>query len=150
LVAALVTGFIVVPLSNALAQTASKSSTRNVITVTGCIRDADDYVVGTSGSTGEAERASRTPNDSSTKFILTESTQSSSSSETVGTSGTTSTGYRLDGDADKLLPHVGRKVEISGTIANPGSTSVVSESVLSGAPRLKVASVRPVASTCSP
>jgi hypothetical protein len=150
LVAVIVTGLIVMTFRDAPAQTGSKPDARNVITVTGCLRSADDYLVGTSGNTGGAGDARRSANDSSTKFILTESTTRSSSSEAVGTSGTTSSGYRLDADDNKLLPHVGRKVEISGTIANPGSTSVVSESVLSGAPRLKVSAVRTLASTCSP
>jgi hypothetical protein len=150
-VAVVVTGLIVMAQHEISAQTASKSSARNAITVIGCLRSADDYVVGTSGGAaraGTSGTTGRSANDSSTKFILTESMESSSSAEAVGTSGTTSTGYRLDGDASQLMPHVGRKVEISGTIANPGSTSVMTESVLSSAPRLKVASVRTIASTC--
>jgi hypothetical protein len=146
-VAVVVTGLVVMTPHETSAQTASKSSTRNAITVIGCMRSADDYVVGTSG-TAASGTAGRSANDSSTKFVLTESSESSSSTEVVGTSGTASTRYRLDGDASQLMPHVGRKVEISGTVANPGSTSVMTESVLSSAPRLKVASVRTIAPAC--
>jgi hypothetical protein len=63
--------------------------------------------------------------------------------------------YRLD-DAEqaKIAPHVGHKVEVSGTIddasrstspsATPGATSTAAP-----APKLKVDSIKMLASTCS-
>ena len=139
-----------------LAQTESKPNVPSVITVTGCMRSADESAVGTSGSGGSTAgttgAASRSANDTSTRFILTNITRSGGSGETTGTRGTKSgsapSGYRLDGDNSALTPHIGHKVEIAGTIANPGSTSADNASVLSTAPRLKVTSVRMLASSC--
>jgi hypothetical protein len=140
-----------------VAQTESKPNAQNVITVTGCVRSTDESAVGTSGSAGGSNAgttgtAHRSPNDTSIRFILTNVTQSGSSGEATRTRGTKSgsapSGYRLDGDGSALTPHIGHKVEIAGTVANPGSTSADNGSVLSTAPRLKVTSVRLVASNC--
>jgi len=81
---------------------------------------------------------------------------SGSASGTVGTSGgaTPASKYRLDADAAKLTPHVGHKVEITGTVDEMSSSS--SATPPSGAtassvagPKLKVDSVKMVAATCS-
>ncbi len=140
------------------AQSGSRSNARNVVTVVGCVRSADESVIGTSGRAGAAVAGTAGtstpgPNDSSIKFMLVNVTSGSGSNDVVGTSGTKSgsapIGYRLDGDAQTLNPHVGHKVEIAATIANPGSTaSPESSSILITAPRLKVISVRSLASTC--
>jgi hypothetical protein len=136
------------------AQTDAASNRSNEITVTGCIRSTDQIAVGTSGSDGSSAgtTGSRSGNDSSTKFVLTNLSSSESSGETAGTSGTkaasTASGYRLDAEASKLTPHVGRKVEISGTVANPGSTSP-GDALFGGAPRLKVISIRAIGSDCT-
>ena len=75
-----------------------------------------------------------------------------SSAEPAATSGVKTgsppSGYRLDADESKLTPHVGHKVEISGTIENPGSTSAAADDVFSSAPRLKVVSIRTLAASC--
>ena len=55
--------------------------------------------------------------------------------------------YRLDADASKLTPHVGHKVEISGTV-QPSTSS--SSSAASAAPTLKVDNVKMIAATCTP
>jgi hypothetical protein len=74
-----------------------------------------------------------------------------SPSSSTGTSGSTSTptasSYRLNGDDAKLTPHVGHKVEISGTLDKAGSSSASSSA--STSPTLKVDSVKMVAATCS-
>jgi hypothetical protein len=60
----------------------------------------------------------------------------------VGTSGLTSTGYRLDGDTEKLTPHLNQQVRIVGTVQNASSP---------GAPQmLKVDSVTMVSMKCDP
>jgi hypothetical protein len=144
--------------SAAAGQAASRSNARNAVTVIGCVRNPDESVVGTSGHTdpvvaGTAGLSSSSPNDTSIKFMLVNVTPGSTSEDIVGTSGTKSgsapLGYRLDGDAQTLSPHVGHKVEIVATVANPGSTSAPeNSSILINAPRLKVISVRTLASTC--
>jgi len=73
---------------------------------------------GTSGTTGAVE----------TKFVLTNANLDASG--TAGTSGTTAphataiaSEYRLDTDEAKLTPHIGHKVEITGTVGQPPRTS---------------------------
>ena len=134
------------------AQTDAASSRANAITVNGCMRSADQMAVGTSGSPVAGTSGSRSANDSSTKFVLTNVTSNGSSAETATSAakaGSAPHGYRLDADESKLTPHVGHQVEISGTIENPGSTSAAADDVFSSAPRLKVVSIRTLAANCS-
>jgi len=137
----------------ASAQTETTSSRANAVTVSGCMRSADQMAVGTSGSSVAGASGSKSANDSSTKFVLTNVTANGSSAEPAATSGVKTgsppSGYRLDADESKLTPHVGHKVEISGTIENPGSTSAAADDVFSSAPRLKVVSIRTLAANCS-
>jgi len=80
---------------------------------------------------------------------------SGSASGTVGTSGGArpASKYRLDADAAKLTPHVGHKVEVTGTVDDmPSSATPPSGATASSAaagPKLKVESVKMVAATCS-
>jgi hypothetical protein len=134
-------------------QTTPSSSSASKITVTGCVQRAtSDSPTGTSGSTSAA-----IPD---TQFILANATAGSS---TAGTSGTTSSSsssmtaprYRLD-DAEqaKIAPHVGHKVEITGTLddtsksTSPSATAGAT-STAAPAPKLKVDSVKMLASSCS-
>jgi hypothetical protein len=115
------------------------------------------------GTSGAASSATE-------KFILSNAMSSDSSKSagaTTGTSGTTASStkasatassYRLDADDSKLTAHVGHKVEVTGTIESDsstaaasasGSTSGTSASATSSAPKLKVDSVKMIASTCS-
>jgi hypothetical protein len=136
------------------AQTTAGSSNANKVTVTGCIqRGASDAPTGTSGTAGAA-----IPD---TQFILA---NASAGTSTAGTSGTTSPPssaaavaprYRLDDDAaSKVTPHVGHKVEVIGTVDEPsrsaGATGTSgATSTGAAAPKLKVDSIRMIASTCS-
>lgn len=79
---------------------------------------------------------------------------SGSASGTVGTTGGArpASKYRLDADAAKLTPHVGHKVEVTGTVEEmPSSATPPSGATASSAagPKLKVDSVKMVAATCS-
>jgi len=136
-------------------QTSSSSKSNAPVTVTGCLQRATEPG-GTAGTTGtSASRAGET------KFILTNAAPGSSSGSTTGTAGSSaaamSSQYRLDADDSKLSPHVGHKVEVTGTIdqassssgstANPPSSAGSASSM--SAPKLKVDSVRMIASTCS-
>jgi hypothetical protein len=166
--------------AGALAQgdQSSKVSPENQVTITGCIERAAPSATGTSGSTSENAV-------NGTAFLLTNTTRGamSSSGSTANapgnttrsstappTSGTSTTpgsttsartstagSYRLDADDSKLTPHVGHKVEISGTLdaqgasdhqslAAPSGTTV---SASAGMPKLKVDSVRMIASSCA-
>src|SRR5262245_26307426 len=134
----------------------SQSAAPKTITVSGCVQRAQATPTGTTGSTSSASA-------SEPKFILTNATAggSSSSSATAGTTGTASRSgasaaseYRLDASDAKLSPHVGHKVEITGTLdsaspsASTSSTSSASSSSSSNAPKLKVDDVKMVAATC--
>jgi peptidoglycan DL-endopeptidase CwlO len=146
------------------AQTTSPSQTSSSsdkVTVTGCVQRAASMPTGTSGAASSATE----------KFILSNAMSSDSSKSagaTTGTSGTTASSstkasatassYRLDADDSKLTAHVGHKVEVTGTIESDsstaaasasGSTSGTSASATSSAPKLKVDSVKMIASTCS-
>jgi hypothetical protein len=87
----------------------------------------------------------------STTFILTNA--SPSGSGTVGTAGSPKPAakYRLDADEAKLAPHVGHKVEITGTVDEQSvSPSAPGGAVASAAtsPKFKVDSVKMVAAAC--
>ena len=135
------------------AQTTPSSSNANKVTVTGCVQRAiSESPTGTSGVAGAAKP--------DTQFVLA---NASAGTATAGTSGTTTPAtsamptaprYRLD-DAEqaKIAPHVGHRVEISGTIddashasspsGTPGATSTAAP-----APKLKVDSIKMLSSSC--
>jgi hypothetical protein len=135
-------------------QTPSTSSNANKVTVTGCIQRASAQTpTGTSGTSGAA-----VPD---TQFILA---NASAGTSTAGTSGTanpsssamsTAPRYRLDDGAEsKITPHVGHKVEITGTVdeqSHPTGSGATAGATSSGAaaPKLKVDSIRMIASSCS-
>jgi hypothetical protein len=77
----------------------------------------------------------------------------------VGTTGGSSAAvaktYRLDAAESMISPHVGHKVEITGTVEDqPGSTASAGEPAAGAtassttAPKLKAESVKMVAATC--
>src|SRR5213593_1123418 len=99
----------------------SQSTSAKTITVTGCVQRAQPGPTGTGGTTGAASSATET------KFLLTNA--SIKPMGTAGTSGTTNPAstavaseYRLNADDAKLTPHIGHKVEISGTVEQPSRT----------------------------
>jgi hypothetical protein len=64
----------------------------------------------------------------------------------------TATSYRLDAEDSKLSPHVGHKIEITGTVEDrpmsgpgrPGASGSVRD-----APKFKVDAVKMIASSCT-
>ena len=121
----------------------SASQASKSITLSGCIEKAP-------------AEAGATASTATPAFILANAAPaaSGSTSDTVGTSGGAKPAakYRLDADAAKLTPHVGHKVEITGTVdemsssATPPSGATASSAA---GPKLKVDSVKMVAATCS-
>jgi hypothetical protein len=116
----------------------------NKVSVTGCLERAKESAspTGTSGAGASSE---------TTKFVLNNVTSSPSGAATTGTAGSaraTASSYRLDGDDSKLTPHVGHKIQISGTVENRASAMGASASA--SAPKLKVESVTMLASSCTP
>jgi len=162
----------------------SQGSSKPQVMVTGCIQRSSETTTGTSGTSSSMNE---------TKYILTNATESSSGSgwrSSTGTSGSSSSGsygsspstsssmrdtYQLDAADSKLSPHVGHKVEITGTLENSswsgsssnqpssgdrtssgsdygsGSSSAQfgSSSSSMNAPKLKVDNVRMISSSCS-
>jgi hypothetical protein len=151
-------------------QTRSSQSSSRSVTVSGCLQRGTDSATGTTGTASSSRTASAggyllinaTPGSSAATSPSTSSsspagsssaTSSSSSSPSRATAGA-GTPYRLDADESKLSPHVGHKVEVTGTIeesSSAGSSSAAGSATSTAAmssPRLKVDSVKMVSSTC--
>jgi hypothetical protein len=103
------------------------------VTIEGCIqRGTASATAGTTGTTGTTPSA----------FMLTSAMKPANSKETTPIASS----YRLDAVDSKLSPHVGHKVEISGTVEQASGSA-------SGAPApptLKVDNVKMIAATCTP
>ena len=126
-------------------QPASRANRDDKVTVTGCLERSKESAspTGTSGTAASGASASA-------KFVLNNVTSTPSASGTAGTAGSASTAssYRLDGEDSKLSPHVGHKVEITGTVAKEASATGTTMSA--SAPKLKVESVKMVSNSCTP
>jgi hypothetical protein len=109
------------------------------ITITGCLERSKESVA------------------TSDRFILNNIVPNAPSmTGTAGTSGSEkapkASSYRLDGDDSKLSPHLGHKVEITGTVEDrpmsatgtPGASGSAPE-----APKFKVETVKMIASSCT-
>ena len=121
------------------------SSAADKVTLTGCIErsSASSSPTGTSGTAGASSASSET------KFILNTAPSSSSTAGTSGTASASAKSYRLDADDSQLTPHVGHKVEITGTVQGGASaSSATSTGSTTNAPKLKVDSVKMIASSC--
>jgi hypothetical protein len=128
-------------------QAGSKSSAAKTITVTGCVGKAEQGATGTSGTAG----AAATQKES--KFVL--SNASASPSATAGTAGAETPAataiaseYKLDGDDAKLTPHVGHKVEITGSVEESKGATQAPAASAANAPKLKVDTVKMIAASC--
>jgi len=129
--------------STSSTQGRAASTPQSGISVTGCVERADQNAAATTADAASADKK---------MFILTNVMPSGAASETTGTSGTASGSrsaassrkFPLDADESKLTPHVGHRVEISGTFVSSNSTPGVA-----GAPKLKVDTLRMLASSCA-
>lgn len=122
--------------------------TSNEVTVTGCVERADQMSgAGTAGTTVD-----------SLSFLLTHAAIGTAESRPAGTTGTSAksmgTMYRLDADTSKLNPHVGHKVEVTGTLSTAAPASKTTDdadpaAAAANAPKLKVERVKMVSQTCA-
>jgi len=128
------------PTTGTSAQT-SASKAGDKITISGCVERADQV----------ASPASAGTTVDSLSFVLI-----NAPSQTVGTSGSAEAGrrdasmdkgYRLDGEVEKLNPHVGHKVEIAGTVVEPAATNAAASSA--NGPKVKVESIKMLSETCA-
>jgi hypothetical protein len=146
----------------------------NTITVTGCVQNFS-----TTATTGETEHgfilalnegrggamALPTPTPAPAEAPTPTASGTSGAATPTGTSGTaaghlsaaTANSYMLIGSEDELKDHVGKRVEITGTVARSdeeatkGSTSTAPApgTIPASAQRLQVASIRQVGSDCN-
>ena len=119
----------------------SGSKTGDKITISGCVERADQVASPSSAGTTV----------DSLSFVLINTPP-----QQVGTSGSAATenrgasmekGYRLDAEVGKLNPHVGHKVEIAGTVAEPALTNGAASAA--NGPKVKVESIKMLAETCA-
>jgi hypothetical protein len=131
------------------AQTASTSPKRSdappakVTTVTGCVERADQLP-----STG-----TETTTVDSQHFVLIRAQPSAGKAAAAptptATAGSLGPMYRLVVDAQKLNPHVGHKVEITGTVeAAAGTRASSADASPSTSPSLTVQSIKMLSETC--
>jgi hypothetical protein len=111
----------------------------NSLTISGCIQDTPMAIAG--AKPGEAAVP-----DGSKAFYLNNAIMADAGRDrpTVGTSGLSLTGYRLDGDTEKLTPHLNHQVRVVGTVQNAAGAGP------KVAPTLKVDSVTMVSAKCEP
>jgi hypothetical protein len=128
-------------------QSASKGAAAKKITVTGCVGKAQQAATGTAGVADPAASAKET------KFVLSDAAMSSSA--TAGTAGAEAppataiaSEYKLDAADAKLTPHVGHKVEITGTVEESTGATQAPAASAANAPTLKVDSLKMVAASC--
>jgi hypothetical protein len=116
------------------------------ITITGCVERADQVAAATTAASTV---------DSLTFMLIHAQKGTAADPQPAGTSGTKEdakgSSYRLEGELSTLNPHVGHKVEVTGTLE--AATAQTSESVEPAsplnAPRLKVDHVKLVSETCA-
>lgn len=125
--------------------TAAPSPSSNAdkkITISGCVARQPESVSAAAGAP-------------SMPFTLTNAAAARAGGP-VGTAGSAvAKNYRLDAAESMIAPHVGHKVEITGTVEEAGSTASASASAAGAsasstvaAPKLKAESVKMVAPTC--
>jgi len=122
------------------------SAAAKKITVSGCVAKAEaaQTPTGTAGAGGAGA------SEKEAKFVLQDAAMAPGG--TAGTAGAPTTSiasqYKLDADDAKLTPHVGHKVEITGTVAEAKGATEAPAASAANAPTLKVDNVKMVAPSC--
>jgi hypothetical protein len=115
----------------------SSANADKKITVTGCLKEAPATSpatppAGAAGTTGTAGAAGATGTSGAAdapKFVLTNAAPSTGDpaattpppEPTPGAAKASATTYRLIANATSLSPHVGKKLELTGTLEEPGA-----------------------------
>ena len=125
-------------------QSESQSAAAKKITVTGCVAKAQQAATGTTGATGAAASAKET------KFVLSDAAMSSSATADTAAPPATAIAseYKLDAADAKLTPHVGHKVEITGTVEESKGPTQAPAASAANAPTLKVDNLKMVSASC--
>jgi hypothetical protein len=135
-------------------QEKAQSSSRDQITVTGCLQPAG----GASGATGTSGSASKS--SKADDFILANATTGAGAASAgapageagaaTGTAGSGGSQYKLTGKTDELKQMVNSKVEIRGKLDSAAGASATGAPATSGSGQtLKVDSVKQIAASCS-
>ena len=156
-------------------QTTTASGADHKVTITGCLKAAPEATTadatgttgtagtgttGTAGTTGAAGAAdaayvltdaSVKPADTTGATTTPDTpTPASPSTTTAGSSGQT---FRLIANPSALTPHLGKKLELTGTLENEGGSAAAGSASASGpgakGPALRVESGKIVANSCS-
>ncbi len=126
------------------------------VTIEGCVQRSPAAPTAAPSATPGATGTAGTTAASSSMFVLANAMKPAASVAPPAASGAPAaaassaaiaSSYRLDADDSKLTPHVGHKVEITGTV---DSSSASSSPGASAVPKLKVDSVKMVAASCAP
>jgi len=175
IVGAAVAAMAQTPAAPAAQQSASTSAEPKIV-VTGCLKAAPaatdatattgttgTSTAGTAGTTGATDAATAPTDSAAAKFVLADATISPANADTEsapGTAGTTAAAgtssaggapqtYALIANGLALREHVGKKLELTGTVVNqPASTSAASTPATAAGPALKVESGKVIAPSC--
>jgi hypothetical protein len=116
------------------------------ITVTGCIQrspQSSAAAPSTPGAVGTAGSSSRSDGGFMLNVAKPSGAGASPGASPAPGASSAASSYKLDADDSKLSPHVGHKVEITGSLDQASSSSP------SSGLRLKVDSVKMIATSCS-
>jgi hypothetical protein len=135
----------------------SQSSEGHRITVAGCLQTSPPAPTGTSGSTSSAPADGATAKPDAAgdaKFVLANAVPSAADASPTGSNSSTPRTYRLIANEAALNPHVGKKLEITGTVdeqdsAAPPAASDSSAPSAASAPKLRVEAGKVLAEPCT-
>jgi len=138
----------------------TSSASPDQITVTGCLKAAppaapDVGASGTVGATGTSGTAAPAATDADAKFVLTNATVTPATASSAASAAADQSSadhdktYRLVANPASLSPHVGKKLELTGTLVNASaSTSSAASASPADAPVLRVEKGKIVAASC--
>jgi hypothetical protein len=143
-------------------QTPPAPPTADSIIVTGCLRNASSTPdsTGTTGTTGTAGSSATGTTGTATdpsqqKFVLMDATRGPAEASGTTTSTPDSPArdakkdtYRLIANPTALAQHVGKKLELTGTLEQPSAAQDAGSGAFAGRPLLRVTSGKIVAASC--
>ncbi len=125
----------------------AKSDEARHITVAGCLQPAPSAPIATSGSAAAAPSAAtdkaEKPSDEA-KLMLTNAVSSPADPAASASGSTAPVTYRLIANEASLTPHIGKKLELSGTIEASSPTASASDG-----PMLRVESGKVLTESCT-
>jgi hypothetical protein len=116
------------------------AASANSVTVTGCLREASPAAAATSGSSTPGATDAKANATTDAKFVLADASPSPAATSAAGAAPSAPQTYRLLANDAALVPHVGKKLEFTGTVEGKDSNS--------GESKLRVESARVIASDC--